>query len=115
MKRDKLIILKVDFDDPDFPNRRFYCWHCVLMEGLLTSFPKLNDSIDVERISWQRPRQEVIGLIGERNQSLPVLILADDAPAGLANGEWNGRYFVEGKDPILETLTLRHGIPFPHT
>jgi hypothetical protein len=41
MKHDKLIILKVDFNDPDFPNRRFHCWHCVLMEGQLTSFPEL--------------------------------------------------------------------------
>jgi Protein of unknown function (DUF3088) len=74
----------------------------------------LNDSIDVERIAWPRPRQEAIDLIGEQNQSLPVLILADDAPKELANRNWNGRRFVEGKDTILAVLALRHGIPLPH-
>lgn len=114
MKRDKLIILKVDFEDPALPSQRFYCWHCVLMEGILASFPELNDAIDVERIEWPRPRQEAIDLIGEQNQSLPVLILADDAPIEIANGVWNGRHFVGGKDAILSALTSRHGIPLPH-
>jgi Protein of unknown function (DUF3088) len=114
MKRDKLIILKVDFPDPAYPDKRFYCWHCVLMEGMLASFPELNEVIDVERISWQHPRREVVDLIGAPNQSLPVLILADDAPTALANGAWNGRHFVEGKDAILAVLTARHGIPLPH-
>jgi hypothetical protein len=114
MIRDKLIILQVDFSDPDYPDQRFYCWHCMLMEGVLASFPALQSRIDVERIAWPKPRTAVVGLIGADNQSLPVLVLADDAPAGLETGSWNGRRFVSGKDAILKALAARHGIPDPH-
>lgn len=114
MTRDKLIILKPDFLDPAYPGQRFYCWHCALMEGVLASFPELADRIDVQRISWPRPRAEVVALIGPDNQSLPVLVLADDAPADLATGSYEGRGFVAGKDEILAALSARHMIPLPH-
>jgi hypothetical protein len=114
MKRDKLFILKVDFADPVFPGQRFYCWHCLLLEGLLASFPAVAASIDVERIAWPRPRKEVVDSIGAENQSLPVLLLADDAPVGLETGQFGERRFVEGKDAILHALSVRHGIPAPH-
>jgi hypothetical protein len=114
MTRDKLIILKPDFTDPAYPGDRFYCWHCALMEGVLASFPDLLDRLDVERIAWPRPRAEVVALIGEANQSLPVLVLADDAPAELATGSFAGRRFVAGKEAILAALSARHGIPLPH-
>ena len=119
MTRDRLIILQSDFADPAYPGQRFYCWHCMLMEGLLASFPALQSRIDVARIAWPKPRAEVVALIGPENQSLPVLILADDASdletgAGLETGTWNGRRFVAGKDTILKALADRHGVPDPH-
>lgn len=114
MERDKLIIIKPDFADPAFPGTRFFCWHCALMEGVLAGFPELGDRIDVVRIDWARPRRDVIAAIGEANQSLPVLILADDADDCLATGEFQGTRFVQGKDAILAALSQRHGIPDPH-
>ncbi len=36
--------------------------------------------LDVVRIGWPRPRQVVVDLLGEAHQSLPLLILAADAP-----------------------------------
>ncbi len=80
-----------------FPSKRFYCWALALLEGVLASFPQLADAIDVERIAWPRPRREVVDLIGAENQSLPVLLLGDDAAAGRETGCANGRRFVEGK------------------
>lgn len=114
MRRDRLIILEADFEDPAYPTRRFYCWHCVLMEGLLATFPALQTEIDVVRIAWPLPRREVADLLGPEHQSLPVLILADDAPEGLETGTANGHRFVEGKDAILRALTLRHSLSYPH-
>lgn len=114
MTRDRLFLLRPGFEDPAFPGRRFYCWHCALLEGVLASFPQLATEIDVERIAWPRPRREVTDLIGIENQSLPVLVLADDAEAGLETGQASGRRFVEGKDAILRALTLRHAIAEPH-
>src|SRR5687768_17149983 len=114
MNRDLLVMIKPDFTDPAFPGSHFYCWHCALMEGVLASFPELGTRIDVLRIEWPRPRQELVELIGPENQSLPVLILADDADDSLATGSFEGRRFVEGKDAILAALSHRHNIPSPH-
>jgi len=114
MQRDTLVILKPDFADPAYPDLRFYCWHCALMEGVLASFPELRNQIDVLRVEWPRPRYEVVELIGSENQSLPVLIFAEDADEELATGIYRGRRFAEGKDAILKALSRRHSIPFPH-
>lgn len=114
MTRDRLIILKPGFVDPAFPGQVFYCWHCALMEGVLASFPEALASVEVERIEWPRPRQSVIDLIGPDHQSLPVLVLADDAPSDPETGEHEGRRFVSGKDDILRALSARYGIPDPH-
>jgi hypothetical protein len=114
MKRDRLFLLKPGFEDPAYPGQRFYCWHCALLEGVLASFPELAGKIDVERIAWPRPRQGVIALVGEAHQSLPLLVLADDAPDALASGSHDGRRFVADKDAILQVLSLRHGFPEPH-
>ena len=112
--RNKLIILKTRFRDPAYPDEAFYCWHCVLMEGLLASFPNMAREIDVERIAWPRPRKELISLIGADNQSVPVLLLANDAPKGIEAKSHNGIVFINDKDSILHALSAIYGIPFPH-
>ena len=72
-----------NFADPVYDGRMFYCEHCIIMEGVLSCFPDELAELQVERIPWPRPRQRVVDLIGEENQELPVLILADDAPSAL--------------------------------
>ncbi|ERP98828.1 hypothetical protein Q669_00800 [Labrenzia sp. C1B10] len=71
------------------------------MEGVLASFPELADRLDVRRIAWPKPRREVAELLGEDNQSLPVLVLSEGG-------------FINDKDAILAALTERHGFPHPH-
>ncbi len=107
MTRDKLFLLRPDFEDPAYPGKRFYCWHCALLEGVLASFPALADKLDVERVEWPRPRHPVIAVVGEAHQSLPLLVLAD--------GEtFDGLTFINDKDQILAALSERHGFPHPH-
>jgi len=112
--RDRLFLLQPDFLDPAYPGQRFYCWHCALLEGVIASFPGLLERIDVERIAWPRPRRAVVDLVGEENQSLPLLVLGEDAPQDLATGTHGAVRFVAGKDAILSVLGRRHGIPDPH-
>jgi hypothetical protein len=114
MQRDKLFLLEPNFEDPAYPRRRFYCWHCALLEGVLASFPGLAHRLDVERVAWPRPRSTVIDLVGDDNQSLPLLVLADDAGEELATAFYQGRRFVAGTDAILRVLSVRHAIPEPH-
>ncbi len=114
MIRDRLFLLKPDFEDPAYPGQRFYCWHCALLEGVLASFPSLQSKINVERIPWPKPRQAIVDLLGPDHQSLPLLLLAPDAPDELATGTYRGQRFVDEKDAILTVLSRRHGIPRAH-
>ena len=114
MTRDRLFLLRPDFEDPAFPGRRFYCWHCALIEGVLASFPALAGQLEVAHIAWPRPRQAVIALVGEENQSLPLLVLADGTTSPHQTGSHHGRAFIADKDGILAALSERHGFPDPH-
>lgn len=114
MQRDILFLLKPGFTDPALPGQDFYCWHCALIEGVLASFPHLGVNLDIRRIAFPRPRADVIAVIGEANQSLPVLVLAEDAAAGLATATHAGRGFVNDPMAILDMLHQRHGFPPRH-
>ncbi len=114
MARDTLFLLQPGFEDPAYPGRVFYCWHCALMEGVLASFPDLAARIDVVRIPWPKPRQSLVDVVGEQNQSVPMLVLAAGDTSPHQTGTHEGRAFIDTKDGILAALTERHGFPDPH-
>jgi DUF3088 family protein len=114
MSRDRLFLLQPNFRDPAYPDRRFYCWHCALIEGVLASFPELGRDIDVIRVAWPRPRQAVVDLVGEDNQSLPLLVLAPGNTSTHQTGIHGDRALIADKDGILAALSERHGFPEPH-
>ncbi|MEH3143864.1 MAG: DUF3088 domain-containing protein [Methylobacterium frigidaeris] len=114
MDRDRLFLLTPGFEDPAYPGRRFYCWHCALIEGVLASFPALATRLAIERIAWPLPRREVIAAVGDANQSLPLLVLAEGVRSRHETGASQGRGFVADKDGILAVLAERHGFPDPH-
>ena len=41
------------------------------------------DVLDVRYVDFPRPRMEILSLIGEANQSCPVLVIADGPPPGV--------------------------------
>ena len=90
LERDTIFLLKPDFEDPAWPNQRFYCWHCALIDGVLGSFPDLLAGLDIRHINWPRPRHDVIALLGEDHQSLPVMILKSGDTSSLQTGTANG-------------------------
>ena len=114
MTRDRLFLLRPNFEDPAYPGQSFYCWHCALIEGVLASCPALADRLDVERIAWPKPRQEVIALVGEEDRWLPLLVLAIGATSPHQTGNHQGRAFIDDKDAILAALSERHGFPVSH-
>ncbi|MCW0983800.1 DUF3088 domain-containing protein [Agrobacterium sp. BT-220-3] len=114
MNKDKLFLLRPGFEDPAYPGQIFYCWHCALLEGILASFPELAQRLDVERIAWARPRLPVVELVGEKNQSLPLLVLAEGETSAHQTGTYNGHAFIQQKDRILAALSERHGFPASH-
>jgi len=111
---DDLYLVKPGFADPAYPGKTFYCWHCALIEGVLASFPELCGSLSVHRIAWPRPRNVLIDVAGEDNQSVPLLVLRPGESSILQTGNFNGRALIADKDAILAILSERHGFPDPH-
>ena len=114
MLTDTLFLLDPIFPDDRYPGRSFFCPDCITVDGLLSAFPEHTAKLDIIRIPYPRPRDAVIAVVGEAHQNLPVLVLAADAPAELADGVYEGTAFVSDFKRLLQTLHLRHGFPEPH-
>lgn len=111
---DHLYLVKPGFTDPAYPGQTFYCWHCALIEGVLASFPDLSGNLSVHRVAWPRPRNLLIDVAGEDNQSVPLLVLNPGEHSIHQTGTFNGRALIADKDAILAALSERHGFPDPH-
>lgn len=106
MTRDTLFLLAPDWADPAYGGERhFYCKECMIVEGLLATFPERAKDIDVVRVAWPRPRGPVVEAIGEENQNLPAFVWAkEDGGAGFTNDI----------EALLAALAERHGFPERH-
>jgi hypothetical protein len=115
MHRDILFLLKHDF--PDGPGTPYYCPECAQITGVLAYYPQLRHTLDVRYVDFPRPRKDILSLIGEANQSCPVLVIADGPPAsvkGVEIGTFNGLHFVSGAEAIGKYLSQVHGVGRPH-
>lgn len=108
--KDQLFILKAPFTDGPFD---WYCNDCATLEGALLANSHWNDRIDVRRIGFDRPRREVIELVGEENQGLPMLVM--DIQGAPGDAVRIGKFAVL-KDirAIGRALAHRHGGVGPH-
>jgi hypothetical protein len=114
MGKHTLFILKPGFYDGD--EGPFYCPHSAAIEGILKYLPEIEEKVDVRRIDFQRPRVDVIELIGEENQGSPVLILAEETevPSGAGVYKKTGRAFLRGTMEIGNFLSRAFGVMRPH-
>lgn len=113
ISRDTLFILKAPFEDAAMAGT-WFCTACATMEGALLANPHWANRIDVRRSAFPRPRREIINLIGEENQSMPVLILAAASTSSVEAKEYQGRYFLDDPKPITRYLAATHGGAGPH-
>jgi len=98
----KLFLLKPDFQDVKLnADSKYFCPNCAVIEGILSYYPHLKNDIEVIRVDFQRPRPAIVDLIGEENQSCPVLIKED------------GSFINETKD-IIRHLVEKYHIAKPH-
>lgn len=113
--KDQLFLLAAPFEDAKLgPGAVWFCPHCALIEGAMLANPHWADVVDVRRVAFPRPRAEVVALVGEAEQSLPLLILADDRAAPATAYHVNGRLIVRDAATIAATLAARHGGSAPH-
>lgn len=99
MPRDILFVLSPDFEDPALPNRRFFCPESAMLQGLLAD--AMPPGLDLVRLPFERPRTALLPHVGEGDQSLPLLVLADGQ-------------LIRGGQAIAQVLAERHRTPEPH-
>ena len=113
LTRDTLFVIKAPFEDPELTGT-WFCTSCATIEGMLLANPHWATHVDVKRSAYPRPRSEVIALIGEENQSLPVLVLADGAKPPEGAKQHEGRYYLDEPKPIARYLAATYGGAGPH-
>ncbi len=115
MRLDRLYLLTPHFMDQG--KGPYFCPGCAQMVGLLEFYPALKERLEVRYLDFPRPRPELLELLGEENQSCPVLVLKN-APTGVPSAiplqQAKGHWFVEGPDAISRYLAHAHGIGIPH-
>jgi hypothetical protein len=111
--RDTLFVIRAPFEDPELGGT-WFCTSCATMEGMLLANPHWATHIDVRRSSYPRPRTEVISMIGEDNQSLPVLVLAAGSTPPAVAKEAEGVFFLDEPKPIARYLAATYGGAGPH-
>lgn len=108
--KDILFILKAPFVDGGFD---WYCNDCITLEGALVVNPHWADKIDVRRVEFPRPRAEVVALVGEERQGLPMLVM--DKARAPGDAEIIGDYAIlQDVRAIGRALTSRYGGAGPH-
>lgn len=114
MKQDQLFLLKPDFQEQ---GKTYYCPGCAETLGILEYYPALKKEIEIHYVDITRPRPAIIALIGEANQSCPVLILKDvpkDLPPQVKVQQANGHAFVAAAREIGTYLAHVHGFGIPY-
>ncbi len=109
-----LFLLKPGFyDEKGGP---FYCPDCAAVEGFLKYAPQVEGQLDVRRVEFQRPRQEIVELLGASNQGCPVLVFGEtsDLPAEASKSVETGRAYISGAAQICEFLGRTFGVVRPH-
>ena len=101
------------FDGDDGP---FFCQHNAAVEGLLKYEPSLKTKLDIHYVDFDKPRSEIVKLLGEENQFTPVVVIdeAQEPPAGAQVSASTGRAFFLGEMDIGNFFHKEFGTPKPH-
>jgi hypothetical protein len=112
LKKDRLYLLRPGFTNAGLGP--FYCNDSVAVEGLLGFFPKLRELVEVHYLEFPRPRKPLVDQLGETNQSLPVLVLADETKLAAddpAPTTASGHRFYAQERAIRDYLSSHFGLP----
>ncbi len=110
--KDTLFLLKPGFSNAGLGP--LYCGDSVSVEGMLSFFPELREKVDVRYIDFARPRQDLVAQLGEANQSVPVLILAEGEAVkdpGVVPQTAGKTRFLADERVIRRYLSAQYGLP----
>jgi Protein of unknown function (DUF3088) len=113
--RDTLFLIRAPFEDSSHSEgATWYCHDCAALEGALLANAMWLRSIDVRRLGFPRPRHELIALIGEENQAMPVLVLGDSNAPPADAPRFGKRAFLTDPRAIARYLAATYGGAGPH-
>lgn len=93
--------------------RREYCPECAEMWGLLAYFPAIKEAVDIRYMPIDRPRPEMVEMLGQAHQNCPTLVLSEAAPEGVRTQTANGHVFIDNVRDIGMYFAHVYGTPFP--
>ena len=108
--KDQLYLLR-----PGFMNAGIgplYCGDSLPVEGMLSFFPQLRSLLEVHYLEF--PRATQVDLLGEKNQGVPVLILADDREIADPDSQpqaAQGKRFYADERSIRRYLSEQYDLP----
>ncbi len=94
----------------------YYCPDCGVVEGFFHYSPDIKEQIKIVHVDFKKPRAQVIGLLGEENQSCPVLVFdtSDTAPEQAKKSMTTGKAFIDDAMEICKFLAASYGGVIPH-
>ncbi len=110
--KDQLYLLRPGFHNAGVGP--LYCGDSLPVEGLLSFCPELRKLIDVHYLEFPRPRAALVSALGEENQGIPVLILAEGrqiADEALEPKQARGRRFFSDERSIRRYLSAQYDLP----
>lgn len=116
MAKDRLYLLKPDFLDG---GSKFFCAECAMVEGMLSFYPKLRETLEVRYVGFAKPRPDIVAELGPEHQSSPVLVIADPAraaraPPSVKVQSSNGHAFVNDPYQVCDYLAHTYGTGTRH-
>ena len=112
MNKDILFLLAPGFEDQ---GQRQYCPECAEIWGLLSYYPAIKESVNIVYQGIEKPRKEIVSLLGEENQNCPTLILLDSSPVFTDCGIQvnQGKTFIDNARDIGKYYSMRFGTAMP--
>ncbi len=110
--KDQLYLLRPGFTNAGMGP--FYCSDSAPVEGVLSFFPQLRELLDVHYLEFPRPRTPLVKALGEKHQSLPVLVLAPDRQVkddSLRPDSAQDHLFFTEEASIRQYLSTQYGLP----
>lgn len=110
--RDTLFLLAPGFSDN---GRREYCPECAEIWGVLSYFPAIREALDIHYQPIERPRADLVNLLGAEHQNCPTLVLHEASPdaSSATITTANGQRFLNNARDIGKYFFDRYGTPFP--
>ncbi|HSO88304.1 MAG TPA: DUF3088 family protein [Draconibacterium sp.] len=115
----RLFLLKPDFKDSKIDNegKSYFCPQCAMIAGIIKYYPQLETGIEIYYVDFKRPRNVIIDLIGEDNQSCPVLVIdnhQEDCVDLSYFNSYGDKLFINSTDLIAKYLSEKYGIGILH-